>query len=251
MNELSILFKEAEVAEFQFESTVSNLQVEDTFFTESEGSENFFTKLKDAVVNFINNIISTIKGIFQKFTSGKACAKAEKALVEDPSLKNKKVKGTDWKKVHVLNKSTQKKIAAAKSKEEVDRIMKDYKAKRNKILAATAAITLTVGAAFLFLKKGQNKTVQAMEEEKTGINYDEKASKVVENPEKIEVEKVKATADAEIRKTEVKDVSDEVKECSKIISDGVAKELMNKMNSSAIRLDNKNNRKSESVNKKK
>ena len=37
MNGLDILFKEAEVAELQLESTIANIQVEDTFFTESGG----------------------------------------------------------------------------------------------------------------------------------------------------------------------------------------------------------------------
>ena len=128
--------------------------------------------------------------------------------------------------------------------------MKEYKSKRNKILAATAAVTVTVGGLLLFLKKGKSKTVSAMEEQKQGMNYEKPVSTPknetpANNAAATKVEetkKAKATADAEIRKTEVKDSADEVKECitkvneSPIISDTQAVDLMKKMNGSSIKL---------------
>lgn len=247
MNELAIYFKEIEVADCYFEHEISLIPLQEGYFTESGDSEGFFTKLKKAVCDFIDKIVTSIKGVFEKFFTGKTVKKAEENLKKNPKLKDEKTKITDWKKVHVLNKETQKKIQNAKSKEEVDRIMKEYKSKRNKILAVTAAVTVTVGGLLLFLKKGKSKTVSAMEEQKQGMNYEKPVStpknETPATPAATKVEetkKAKATADAEIRKTEVKDSADEVKECitkvneSPLISDEQAADLMKKMNGSSI-----------------
>ena len=216
MREFSILFKEIEVADCYFEHEVSLIPLYEDYFTEAGDSEGFFAKLKKAVCDFVDKIVSTINTVFEKFTSGKACKKAEDAIAKNPDLKNEKTKIKDWKKVHVLNKETQKKIQNAKSPEEVDKIMKEYKAKRNKILAIGATVTVTIGGILLFLKKGKSKTVSTMEDQKKGMDY-EKSPKV-SKPDSIpatkieETQKAKATADAEIRKTEVRDSADEVKE---------------------------------------
>lgn len=228
MNELAIIFKEIEVADCYFEHEMSLIPFQEGYFTESGDSEGFFTKLKKAVCDFIDKIVTSIKGVFEKFSTGKTVKKAEENLQKNPKLKDEKTKVKDWKKVHVLNKETQKKIQNAKSKEEVDQIMKEYKSKRNKILAATAAVTVTVGGLLLFLKKGKSKTVSAMEEQKQGMNYEKPVSTPKnETPKnntaatKVEdTKKAKATADAEIRKTEVKDSADEVKEYMQQVTSG-------------------------------
>lgn len=245
MSELSILFQEMEVSDRYFEYEMSTIQLNTEVFTEDgDGKDGFFTKLKKAVCDFIDKIIKSIQGVFEKFSTSKACKNAENAMAVDPSIKNQKAKMTDWKKVHVLNKATRKKIEAAKSKEEVDKIMRDYRAKRNKIIAATTAVTVTVGTVLLFLKKGKGKTVQNMEEQKQDMKYESKTSPepvkpsgpvTPAAPKTEEVKKAKATADAEIRKSDVKDSADEVKQCTEIISDDAAKALMDKMNKSAIR----------------
>ena len=220
MNELAIYFKEIEVADCYFEHEISLIPLQEGYFTESVDSEGFFVKLKKTVCDFIDKTVTSIKGVFEKISTGKTVKKAEENLKKNPKLKDEKTKITDWKKVHVLNKETQKKIQNAKSKEEVDQIMKEYKSKRNKILAATAAVTVTVGGLLLFLKKGKSKTVSAMEEQKQGMNYEKPVStpknETPTTPTSTKVEetkKAKANADAEIRKTEVKDNADEVKEC--------------------------------------
>ena len=249
MNELAIIFKEIEVADCYFEHEISLIPFQEGYFTESGDSEEFFETLKKMVCDFIDKIVTSIIEVFEKFFTGKTVKKAEENLKKNPKLKDEKTKITDWKKVHVLNKETQKKIQNAKSKEEVDQIMKEYKSKRNKILAATAAVTVTVGGLLLFLKKGKSKTVSNMEEQKQGMNYERPVStpknETPATPAATKVEetkKAKATADAEIRKTEVKDSADEVKECitkvneSTLISDAQAADLMKKMNGSAIKL---------------
>lgn len=208
--------------------------VNDAVFEESGDGEGFFAKLKKAVCDFVDNMITSIKNIFLKFSGSKAREKAEKAAAADSKFANKKVKATDWEKIHILNKEVQKKINAAKSKEEVDQIMREYKAKRNKIIAATAAATVTVGALLIFFTRGKSKNVvPEMEEQKKGMDY----GKTQESPDPVkdqEIKKAKATADAEIRKTEVKDTVDETKENIQIISDEAAKALADKMNKSAI-----------------
>lgn len=149
----------------------------------------------------------------------------------------------------MLNKETQKKIQNAKNKKEVDQIMKEYKAKRNKILAATAAVTVTITGLLVFLKKGKSKTISSMEDQKKGMGY-ETSTKVTRSDSiyAIEIEethKAKATADAEIRKTEVKDAADEVKEYvtkvneSPLISDSDVQALKDKMNTSAITINDR------------
>lgn len=235
MHEFAVLFKEAEVADLQFDSSVSNIMMNDCLFEESEDSDGFFSKLKKAVCDFVDKMITTIKNIFLKFSGSKAREKAEKAVKADSKLANKKVKATDWKKVHVLNKDVQKKINNAKSKEEVDQIMRDYKAKRNKIIAATSAVTVTVGALLFFFTRGKSKNaIVEIEEQKKGMDYGKKP----ESPDPVkdvEIKKAKATADAEIRKIEVKDTVDETKENIKLISDEAVKALKNKMNGSSIK----------------
>ena len=249
MNELAIIFKEIEVADCYFEHEISLIPFQEGYFTESGDSEEFFETLKKMVCDFIDKIVTSIIEVFEKFFTGKTVKKAEENLKKNPKLKDEKTKITDWKKVHVLNKETQKKVQNAKSKEEVDQIMREYKSKRNKILAATAAVTVTVGGLLLFLKKGKSKTVSVMEEQKQGMNYEKPVStpknETPTTPTSTKVEetkKAKATADAEIRKTEVKDSADEVKECitkvneSPLISDEQAADLMKKMNGSSIKL---------------
>ena len=241
MHEFEMLFKEAEVANLQFESAVANIMVNDAVFEESGDGDGFFAKLKKAVCDFVDNMTTSIKNIFLKFSGSKAREKAEKAATADSKFANKKVKATDWKKIHILNKEVQKKINAAKSKEEVDRIMREYKAKRNKIIAATTAATVTVGALLIFFTRGKSKNVvPEMEEQKKGMDY----GKTQESPDPVkdqEIKKAKATADAEIRKTEVKDTVDETKENIQIISDEAAKALADKMNGSSIKIPSSKN----------
>ena len=127
MNELSIYFKEIEVADCYFEHEISLIPLQEGYFTESGDSEEFFETLKKMVCDFIDKIVTSIIEVFEKFFTGKTVKKAEENLKKNPKLKDEKTKITDWKKVHVLNKETQKKIQNSKSKEEVDRIMKEYK----------------------------------------------------------------------------------------------------------------------------
>lgn len=188
----------------------------------TRGGGSFFARIKKTIADVIDNISKSIKDLFSNIGKKKTLDKAEDAIRKNPELKNKKVKVKDYSKVHVLSKKTQQQIKNAKSKEEVDRIMADYKKKRNGLIGAGAALAVvTVGTLIAIGRRGQNKTVSSLNEVKeeavTAVSVCEKSTAMsVKSPttntvKTDNVEKSKATAIAEVARTEAKDTAEETK----------------------------------------
>lgn len=229
--------KELEVADLYFEHEMSLVALDDIYYEDGEGGNpGFFAKIKKAVCEFIDSVAKSISGLFENFTKKKSIEKAEEACAKNPKLRNAKVKVKDYSKVHVLSKKTQKAIANAKSKEEVDQIMARYKKTRNNIIGTAVATTAVITFAALLSrgKKGSKAATTALstvkEETTTALTvYEKKATKkneivpvtisthplpdgnIEQKATAEDVNKAKAKATAEIARIEAKDTAEESK----------------------------------------
>lgn len=121
--------------------------------------DSFLTKVK----KLIDKAIQKVKEFFSKKQTVENTKKLEEAVKKDPSLKNKKVKVKDYSKVQKLEEDTMKKLKSAKSDADADRIMEDYKKKRNKLIAGGAVATVSVGAILGFMLHGKDKQIKYLE----------------------------------------------------------------------------------------
>ena len=151
------------------------------YYTESV--QDIFQK----AVDFISGIIKRIKESFNKFKTKIAeiftnkkledkINELEQAMKENPQLKDEKVSMPDYEQLEKLRNDIRSDIQKEMSRPTnininpdksyaLEQKMKKYKKQRNKILAASAAVTITLGAALVYLKSSKDKIVDKMTKE--------------------------------------------------------------------------------------
>ena len=187
MHEFERISKEVDVANLQFEYEMSLIDVSSIFTEDGDGSvdKNFFVRLTNKVVEFIQKIVKSIKEAIQNFIVGGSCKKMRSFSIEyQKKLCAAKVSATDYAEVHKFDEETQNKIKKAKSIEEIDKIMDDYKKKRAKIRAI--ATTVTIGSIFAYCVAKHNAYVHELEGMMKGQRFDGNSA----------LDKKRATADA-------------------------------------------------------
>lgn len=161
------------------------------FFIDSNYDDGYYTEsVKDVfskAADFINGIIKKIKEAFTKFkiklseifTNKKLENKIdelEKAMKERPELKEQKVTMPDYDQLEKLRDDIRADIQKEMKQPmnininpdksyALEKKMKKYKKQRNIILGATAAVTITLGAALVYLKSSKDKIVGKMAKE--------------------------------------------------------------------------------------
>lgn len=163
ITEFDIMIKEAEIEfnEIRADLIVSPYMESADFFFESEGDGNFFTRMIEKIGTLINNIKEKIISFFKKDTTEKTVKEIEDVAKENPELLNAAVSIRDYHALYSLNEMTQKKLMDEKC--EVEKTMKKYRKQRNIILAAGAAVTISLGAALVIVTKKKDEKISSLE----------------------------------------------------------------------------------------
>jgi hypothetical protein len=201
MNILHIAELETEVGYMELADMLSNsFAKEEIIFLEDGNSVNkgnFITRAIAKVKQIGENLKKRITEFFMgKKLKNKADA-IDKAVENNPELKNKKVQVLDTKDRDKLTMDTVNKVDKAKTSDEVTKIMEDYKRKRNKIIAAASVSVLTVVAFSAYIVRGKNKEIQkANQNTATVVN---KLEKTKHEYDTIESTSVKDDSNEKIR----------------------------------------------------
>ena len=133
-------------------------------YTESTNNiNNFF----DQAIKKIKKIVSDVREKLSNLLSTAAVQlrikQAENAIKEDPKLAKVETKMVDYEKLDKLNQETAAQLEKTKDSKETENLMKKYRSQRNKILAVSSAITITLAGALIFITKNKNKKIQGLE----------------------------------------------------------------------------------------
>ena len=170
MNKYAILQKETEIdfMKLDYEIFLESAGIHPIY--ESGDKQNIF----DKAITTIKNIIEKVKRKLQEIFTGKKYDETEKklkdALAADPSLKNKKVKIRDQKKMEKLTDETIGKIKKAKTKKELDATMESYRKKKKIIAGAVITVSVvTLAGLVLHSKKKGSKELDKVQEKATEV----------------------------------------------------------------------------------
>lgn len=129
-------------------------------YTEAK-NENKIAKLIDSIIEKIKEIIDTVRTKVSMMFSGTTGSEYEKevrkmgvALRKDPTLRGKKVKVQDTKKLSTAFREAIENIKKSKNERELEEAVNKYKKQRNGILAVGGLIIITAGTLLIM---GQNK----------------------------------------------------------------------------------------------
>lgn len=129
-------------------------------YTEAK-NENKIAKLIDSIIEKIKEMIDTVRTKVSMMFSRSTGTEYEKevrkmgvALRKDPTLRGKKVKVKDTKKLSTAFREAVENIKKSKNERELEEAVNKYKKQRNGILAVGGLIIITAGALLIM---GQNK----------------------------------------------------------------------------------------------
>lgn len=121
----------------------------------------------DQAIKKIKKIVSDVREKLSNLLSTAAVQlrikQAENAIKEDPTLAKVETKMVDYEKLDKLNQETAAQLEKTKDSKETEKLMKKYRSQRNKILAVSSAITITLAGALIFITKNKNKKIQGLE----------------------------------------------------------------------------------------
>lgn len=163
ITEFDIMIKEAEIGfnEIQADLIVSPYMESSDFFFESEAEGNFFTRMIEKIGTLINNIKEKIISFFKKDTTEKTVKEIEDVAKENPAFLRTHVTMADYNALYDLSERTQKQLMNEKC--DVEKTMKKYRKQRNIILAAGAAVTISLGAALVIVTKKKDEKISSLE----------------------------------------------------------------------------------------
>lgn len=150
--------------------------------------DSFITKLVNKIIALKNSVVKWVQGFFNKRFSKNVEDQLSEAIKNDPSLKNKKVKVHDYKKLGKARDEAQAEVERAKSPAEVDEAMKKYKKKRAVILGTTVAITAVAALGFLRHKRKAGTS----DLEKAGKKATDKLQNAVKSTDGVDKKKLQA-----------------------------------------------------------
>ena len=145
----------------------------DVFFSEStmmyliesgEGvQEGVFAKLRQKIEKMIDSAKEWFRNFHTKKVVNEVDATMEERFEENPELKEQKVEIRDDSELVALQQKTLDELERVRTEPELKMKMQKYKKQRNKILAATAVITVTLSAAVVFLHKKSQSTITQLD----------------------------------------------------------------------------------------
>jgi soluble cytochrome b562/predicted small secreted protein len=164
--EFGINCKEAELKVIKESGTQSDYDVLVEAATEGliQRIKKTIQKAINALMEFLDNVVTKVKSTFASKKTKDTIDKMEKMCETNPKLKSSKITMYDIEKDCKCIQEGMDKLDAKQAKikaghtsesdsEDINNITEETQKKRTKIIAATAAVTLTVGAAIALFKK--------------------------------------------------------------------------------------------------
>ena len=139
--------------------------INNDFLLESGDTNDYIGNAIEKVKTFFNKIIEKIKSLFVKSKANEIPKAIDKLKQTDEGRKklSKKVKRKERDKLDELNQQTLYIVDKSKSTEEIIRIRKMYRQKRNKLLATSALVTVSLGAALTYVSKQSKTEVKSLQ----------------------------------------------------------------------------------------
>lgn len=161
MSKIDILKKEYEISYMEFVKDTSLLcdNAEIAYYLEDGSADSFIDKIADK----FRKLFESLKNFFSNlFTDKKAEAEVKKLeAMKREELEKMKVQHLDTHKMMAHSKKYKQKIMNAKSEDEINKIMKEYRSGRKKLLAGAAITTVSGIALYSFWKNKQFKKYDA------------------------------------------------------------------------------------------
>ena len=178
-HELDIIAREVEIG-FMEASVISDM-ISLNYFSESV-NEDLFDKIIKKVKETVNKMKKKVNDFITSSKIKEKLNEIKEKFISNPKLKNEKVKVPDFDKLDKLNKDTIKEL---ENTNDVEATMNKYRKQRNKILAGSALITVSLASAFVFVVKKKDEKISELEKtvEKVTGKF-EKAKKLLENVRK-------------------------------------------------------------------
>ena len=185
----------------------------DVFFSEStmlyliesgEGvQEGVFAKLRQKIEKMIDSAKEWFRNFHTKKVVNGVDATMEERFEENPELKEQKVEIRDDSELVALQQKTLDELERVRTEPELKMKMQKYKKQRNKILAATAVITVTLSAAVVFLHKKSQSTITQLDRQNKKLkaqvqDYEDElgaVNKKLTNVKKAAVKKIRELKD--------------------------------------------------------
>lgn len=185
----------------------------DVFFSEStmmyliesgEGvQEGVFAKLRQKIEKMIDSAKEWFRNFHTKKVVNEVDATMEERFEENPELKEQKVEIRDDSELVALQQKTLDELERVRTEPELKMKMQKYKKQRNKILAATAVITVTLSAAVVFLHKKSQSTITQLDRQNKKLkaqvqDYEDElgaVNKKLTNVKKAAVKKIRELKD--------------------------------------------------------
>lgn len=175
------------------------------YLIESGGGvqEGVFAKLRQKIEKMIDSAKEWFRNFHTKKVVNGVDAAMEERFEENPELKEQKVEIRDDSELVALQQKTLDELERVRTEPELKMKMQKYKKQRNKILAATAVITVTLSAAVVFLHKKSQSTITQLDRQNKKLkaqvqDYEDElgaVNKKLTNVKKAAVKKIRELKD--------------------------------------------------------
>ena len=175
------------------------------YLIESGGGvqEGVFAKLRQKIEKMIDSAKEWFRNFHTKKVVNEVDATMEERFEENPELKEQKVEIRDDSELVALQQKTLDELERVRTEPELKMKMQKYKKQRNKILAATAVITVTLSAAVVFLHKKSQSTITQLDRQNKKLkaqvqDYEDElgaVNKKLTNVKKAAVKKIRELKD--------------------------------------------------------
>ena len=175
------------------------------YLIESGGGvqEGVFAKLRQKIEKMIDSAKEWFRNFHTKKVVNGVDAAMEERFEENPELKEQKVEIRDDSELIALQQKTLDELERVRTEPELKMKMQKYKKQRNKILAATAVITVTLSAAVVLLHKKSQSTITQLDRQNKKLkaqvqDYEDElgaVNKKLTNVKKAAVKKIRELKD--------------------------------------------------------
>lgn len=175
------------------------------YLIESGGGvqEGVFAKLRQKIEKMIDSAKEWFRNFHTKKVVNGVDAAMEERFEENPELKEQKVEIRDDSELVALQQKTLDELERVRTEPELKMKMQKYKKQRNKILAATAVITVTLSAAVVLLHKKSQSTITQLDRQNKKLkaqvqDYEDElgaVNKKLTNVKKAAVKKIRELKD--------------------------------------------------------
>lgn len=206
MNSFDLLRKEVDQEFMEAEGIMNDIYLSALNYLTEDGESTYSSEKKmNGIITRIRRAIQNVIDRFRDLFADKKMKDIEKAIKENPELANTKVQVENTDKLDELAEQVSKGLQKAKSKEDLEAQMKKYRSQRNKILATSAVVTITLSALLVKMKKNKDEKINKLKKktdklEEQCSEYSKKMTNASKKIQYLKKETKKARNDLEVAK---------------------------------------------------